>query len=285
MLATPKSQRRAALLLAILLVVGINLLGDILSSLFRPRVPAPLAVVKQEQVAQPSISRGESPAQAPLPVTASPAPEPAKDPAKPEPAKPEPTKPEPAKAEPAKPEPVKAEPAKPEPAKAEAKPAPLPAVAPPATVAERPQPKQAPSAGPGAPQIALSALPGATPGVSAVDALAQRLNAADSTRGAKLSVRCSACHGFDPGGRHRVGPNLYEVVGSQKGAKVGFSYSPAISGLGGVWGYQELDAYLASPQNFAPGNKMAFPGLPDPGERADLIVFLRKLSANPKPLP
>jgi cytochrome c len=250
MLASPKSQRRAALLLAVLLVVGINLLGDILASLFRPvQLPSPVAA-KTEQTSQPSIPRGETPAQAPLPVTAPP-PAAEKAPEAPKPA---------------------------EPAKAEPKPVHLP----PATVAERPSPKQAPSAGPGAPQVAMVPPPGA---VSSSGALAERLRSADAVRGAKLSTRCSGCHGFDPGGRHRVGPNLYEVVGAQKGSKVGFAYSPAISGLGGVWSFQDLDAYLASPQNFAPGNKMAFQGLPDPSERADMLLFLRNLSANPKPLP
>ena len=37
-----------------------------------------------------------------------------------------------------------------------------------------------------------------------------------------------------------------------------------------------LDAYIADPQEFIKGNRMAFGGITDPAERADLIAYLEQ---------
>ncbi len=55
--------------------------------------------------------------------------------------------------------------------------------------------------------------------------------------------------------------------------------------MGGEWSYEALDAFLAKPKKFAPGTKMTFAGLKKPGDRANVIGFLRMLSENPVPLP
>jgi hypothetical protein len=52
-----------------------------------------------------------------------------------------------------------------------------------------------------------------------------------------------------------------------------------------TWDYEHLAAYLHDPKGAIPGNKMAFPGIKDNAELADVIVYLRKLSDNPAPLP
>jgi cytochrome c len=54
---------------------------------------------------------------------------------------------------------------------------------------------------------------------------------------------------------------------------------------GGTWDYEHLATYLHDPKGAIPGNKMAFPGIKDNAELADVIVYLRKLSDNPPPLP
>jgi cytochrome c len=41
-----------------------------------------------------------------------------------------------------------------------------------------------------------------------------------------------------------------------------------------AWTPETLDAYLADPRSLVSDTRMNFAGLPDPGERADLIAFL-----------
>ena len=75
------------------------------------------------------------------------------------------------------------------------------------------------------------------------------------------------------------------MIGRDIASVEGFAYSEALTGKEGAWDYQNLDAFLAEPRNWAPGTKMAFAGLKKPEERADVILYLRSLSDQPAPLP
>lgn len=109
--------------------------------------------------------------------------------------------------------------------------------------------------------------------------------AADAKEGERLFLRCKACHTVDKGGPNRLGPNLWDMVGARKAAKPGYRYSPALQKLGGEWDYASLSAYLEAPARYAPGTRMAFPGLKDPRQRAAVIAYLRQLSDSPVPPP
>ena len=75
--------------------------------------------------------------------------------------------------------------------------------------------------------------------------------------------------------RSRSGPNLKGVVGSEPASKEGFGYSSAHQGLKGKkWNNGNLDKYLKSPADYAPGNAMAFAGLANAKDRADVIAYL-----------
>ncbi len=111
------------------------------------------------------------------------------------------------------------------------------------------------------------------------------MGAADPAAGEKVFGKCKACHSADKGGPNKVGPDLWNVVGRDKASAEGFSYSDALSGLGGAWTYEDLFAYLKSPKDFAPGNKMTFGGLKKAEDRADVISYLREHSDSPPPLP
>ncbi len=119
----------------------------------------------------------------------------------------------------------------------------------------------------------------------AVAPLAERLAKADPAKGMNLAKKCAACHTFTEGGKTVTGPNLYDIVNRPVAAHQGFAYSEAIKSKGGKWTLADLDKYLTNPKDAVPGNKMAFAGLPDPAERADLLAYLRSLSATPAPLP
>ncbi len=118
--------------------------------------------------------------------------------------------------------------------------------------------------------------------------LGKLLANADVDQGKKVARKCSACHTFEEGGKNRVGPNLYGIIGSLAGEVEGYKFSKAMAEKGEegfTWTYQNLDDYLANPKQFMPGNKMTFPGLKDAQERADVIAYIRSLAKDPPPLP
>lgn len=99
--------------------------------------------------------------------------------------------------------------------------------------------------------------------------------AKDAKAGVVAFQRCAACHSTD--GSKRAGPTLAGVVGRKAGSTPGFPYSRAMKNATVVWDDESLDAYLAAPQKFMPGNVMAFSGLPDAKARADVIAYLGTL--------
>lgn len=118
-----------------------------------------------------------------------------------------------------------------------------------------------------------------------VKPLAVLLAEADPAAGAQVAKKCAACHSFDKGGANKVGPNLWGVIGRPVASHDGFAYSEALKALGGEWSFERLDAFLADPKAYAPGNKMTFAGLPKATDRAALLVWLREQADEPVPLP
>ena len=55
-----------------------------------------------------------------------------------------------------------------------------------------------------------------------------------------------------------------------------FRYSPALKRSGITWTAQTLDTFIADPQKTVPANRMPYAGMPDAGDRADLIAYMRK---------
>jgi cytochrome c len=115
--------------------------------------------------------------------------------------------------------------------------------------------------------------------------IAVRLAAADAGAGQAAARVCVACHSFEKGGANKVGPALWGVVNRGIAGHEGYSYSTALTGKGGVWDYDALDGYIASPRGWAPGTKMSFAGIGDPQRRAEIIAYLRSLADSPAPLP
>ncbi len=114
------------------------------------------------------------------------------------------------------------------------------------------------------------------------------LASADTGAGESAARKCIACHTFAEGDANKVGPNLWDIVAHPIGARDGYQYSDALiayAGEVGDWSYEALDAYLADPAGTVPKTKMAFAGLSDAAERANVIAYLRSLAAEPVPLP
>ena len=101
--------------------------------------------------------------------------------------------------------------------------------------------------------------------------------AADANNGKALFSRCAACHTITKGGPNGIGPNLFGVVGRKAGTVKDFSYSAALKGSGITWNAANLDKWIEHPAALVPGNRMAFAGISDSGQRADLIAYLSSL--------
>ena len=102
----------------------------------------------------------------------------------------------------------------------------------------------------------------------------------DLARGEKLWGKCRACHTLEPGGRHKVGPNLHGVFGRAAAALPDYNYSDAMRRAGIVWNEETIDRFLAATQDFLPGTKM-YGGLAIPRDREDLIAWLKSASSEP----
>ena len=104
----------------------------------------------------------------------------------------------------------------------------------------------------------------------------------DAAAGKKVFNKCMACHDA-VNDKSKVGPSLHNVVGRKAGTFEGFKYSDAMkkAGEGGlVWDEANLAEYIHDPKAKVPGNKMAFPGLKEDADIANVIAYLK---ADPKP--
>ena len=96
----------------------------------------------------------------------------------------------------------------------------------------------------------------------------------DLDRGRKLYLQCRACHSLKENEPHKIGPNLFKIIGSTAGNMKGYNYSDALSKSEIVWTIENLDLWLEKPYEIIPGNKMVFSGMRKQEDRNDLIAYV-----------
>ena len=103
--------------------------------------------------------------------------------------------------------------------------------------------------------------------------------------GQKVFKKCTACHSVKKGGKNKIGPALYNVLGRTMADLDNYKYSKALAAFGKSWTFEEMNNFLIKPTAYIKGTKMAFAGLKKEKDRASVILFMNKNSDNPLPLP
>ena len=107
----------------------------------------------------------------------------------------------------------------------------------------------------------------------------------DVVSGEKIFKKCATCHSIAKGGKNKIGPALYNVVGRKVGGVNDYKYSKALAGYEKSWTFEELNGFLLKPAKWIKGTKMAYAGLRKEKDRASIIKYLNQNSDSPQPLP
>src|SRR5688572_23883223 len=101
----------------------------------------------------------------------------------------------------------------------------------------------------------------------------------DAAEGEKVFNQCKACHAVDEA-KNKVGPHLVGIIGRPAGSVEDFKYSDALKESGITWNEETIAAYVADPRGYIKGNRMAFAGLKEEEEIANLLAYLKEESAS-----
>lgn len=104
----------------------------------------------------------------------------------------------------------------------------------------------------------------------------------DAGKGAQIYQRCLACHSLE---HNRSGPRHCGLFGRPAAALPDFTYSQALKSAGLTWDAATLDRFLEKPLKAVPGTRMAYAGVKNAQERADLIAYLRQATRDPSQCP
>ena len=103
--------------------------------------------------------------------------------------------------------------------------------------------------------------------------------AGDPSAGQAVFAQCAACHSVGAAAQNGIGPVLNGVVGRTAGTYPGYRYSSAMRKSGLVWDEAVLTQYLRGPDKLVPGTKMAFAGVVDDKDLADVVAYLKQQSS------
>ena len=113
-------------------------------------------------------------------------------------------------------------------------------------------------------------------------------DASDPVRGETVFRQCASCHQVGVEAANRIGPQLNSVFGRKAGALEDFRYSEGMTRAGAdgiTWNLETLDIYLENPKSLVSKTRMNLSGLKDPQDRADVMAYLRRFSADPANIP
>ena len=105
-------------------------------------------------------------------------------------------------------------------------------------------------------------------------------NAQDLAAGEQSFRKCSPCHSVGEDARNKVGPELNALDGRKSGTVADYSYSDANKTAAITWNEASFKDYIQNPMAKVPGTKMAFAGIKNEAEIANLWGYLKQFKAD-----
>ena len=95
-------------------------------------------------------------------------------------------------------------------------------------------------------------------------------------------IACQGCHNISPGAAHRLGPNLYGIVGQAAASAEGFQYSGALAQSDLTWTRANLGAWIVAAETMEPGTWMLYQNILEANEIAALVDYIEQASLQPQ---
>ena len=92
-----------------------------------------------------------------------------------------------------------------------------------------------------------------------------------------FKARCKVCHTAEADAKHKIGPNLFGVMGQSAGWQESFRYSKGHRDSGATWDDATMNIYLEDISQIAPKSVKRFGGLSSPDDRVAVIAYLHTL--------
>jgi cytochrome c len=104
--------------------------------------------------------------------------------------------------------------------------------------------------------------------------------AQDLAAGEQSFRKCGPCHSVGEDARNKVGPELNGLDGRKSGTVEGYNYSAANKAANITWNEASFKEYIQAPAAKVPGTKMAFAGIKNEKEIANLWGYLKQFKAD-----
>ena len=104
--------------------------------------------------------------------------------------------------------------------------------------------------------------------------------AQDLAAGEQSFRKCGPCHSVGADAKNKVGPVLNGLEGRKSGTMADYSYSEANKKAEIVWSEATFKDYIQNPMAKVPGTKMAFAGIKNETEIANLWAYLSQFKAD-----
>ena len=104
--------------------------------------------------------------------------------------------------------------------------------------------------------------------------------AQDLAAGEQSFRKCGPCHSVGEDAKNKIGPVLNGLDGRKSGTMADYNYSEANKKADITWSEASFKEYIANPMTRVPGTKMAFAGIKNDKEIADLWGYLKQFKAD-----